>query len=189
MAKNNLFKHAVIIFTLLGSTPLLSGCDSIYRMLDKEGAQEKELVGEIIPFEVNPTVEEIQNLLKIYGYNVGRPDGVLGARTRNAIVKFQKDNGIEPSRFVDTQTWQKLSVFKMQGFVVDGELSVVKMQEVLLKAGFDVGKADGKRGPRTEKYIKEFQSDHDLKPDGKVGYKTLSAMSLYIEDKNIVEVP
>lgn len=66
----------------------LSGCDFVYRILQKEGAEEKELLGKLIPREYNEKVEKVQKLLRIYGYKAGRIDGVLGANTRNAIKEF-----------------------------------------------------------------------------------------------------
>ena len=158
-----------------------SGCDFIYRLLDKEGAEEKALIGEITAFEVNPTIEKVQILLDIYGYSVGKPDGVLGTRTRNAIEKFQIDSGIEPSRFVDNETWEKLKVFANNGFIEDNQLNIKKVQTALNIAGYEAGKVDGKLGAKTEKAILNFQEGHGLKPDGKIGYKTLTALSQYIQ--------
>ena len=45
---------------------------------------------------------------------------------------------------------------------------VVKVQTALLKAGLDVGAADGVCGPRVEKSIKAFQSRIGLTPDGTI---------------------
>ena len=158
----------------------LTGCDFIYRLLDKEGAQEKALVGEISPFEKNPVIEEIQTLLQVYGYNPGSVDGVLGLHTRNMIEKFQRDNDLEPSRFVDEKTWEKLIYFKQIGLVVDGQLNVTLLQQILNVAGFPVGEPDGKFGPRTKKSVEDFQKAHQLKADGRVGYKTMQALSQYM---------
>lgn len=166
-----------LVFCLLS----LQGCDFIYRLLDKEGAEEKELVGEISPFESNPTVEEVQTLLKIYGYSPGTPDGVLGLRTRNAIEKFQKDHGLKPSRFVDDETWEKLSVFKKNGLLIEGEVNIRLVQEILEKAGYDVGGVDGNYGPKSKKALEQFQTVNKLKVDGKIGYKTLSALAQYLQ--------
>lgn len=88
-----------------------SGCDVVYRMVDKEGAQEKDLLGEVIPFEQNYTVKEVQTLLSLYGYNPGRIDGKLGNQTRNAIERFQKDAGLKTTRYVDEATWGQLKIF------------------------------------------------------------------------------
>jgi len=172
----------VIILVNLCLLPfLLSGCDALYRMLDKEGAEEKEIVGEVIPFEKNPTIEEVQILLKLYGYESGRIDGVIGRRTRDAIERFQRDHGLKETRFVDAETWLRLRVFKDNGFIVDGKLSVVFVQKILNAAGFNAGPEDGKLGPKTKKAILTFQKANGLKVDGRVGYQTLSKMGEYME--------
>ncbi|MBP9853867.1 MAG: peptidoglycan-binding protein [Candidatus Omnitrophica bacterium] len=169
----------IFLFFLLGLN-FLSGCDYVYRLLDKEGAQEKELIGEVSPFEKNPIIEEVQTLLKIYGYSPGTVDGVLGLNTRNMIEKFQRDNELKPSRFVDEETWKKLLVFKENGLVMDGQVNVMFLQKLLNAAGFPVGEADGEYGPRTKKSVEDFQKAHQLKADGRVGYKTMQALSQYI---------
>ncbi|MGE0267790.1 MAG: peptidoglycan-binding protein [Candidatus Omnitrophota bacterium] len=169
-----------LVFIILLVAPHLNGCDFVYRLLDKEGAQEKELVGEISPFEKNPVIEEVQTLLQAYGYNPGTIDGVLGLHTRNMIEKFQIDNDLKPSRFIDKKTWEKLIIFKDIGFIVDGQLNIKFLQELLNAAGFPVGELDGKFGPRTKKSVEEFQKAHQLKADGKVGYKTMEALAAYI---------
>lgn len=39
-------------------------------------------------------VKKIQNKLKQLGYSVGSADGIYGTKTRNAVIKFQKNCGI-----------------------------------------------------------------------------------------------
>lgn len=156
------------------------GCDFVYRLLDKQGAEEKELVGEIVPFEKNPTIEEIQMMLRLYGYNPGNIDGVLGLRTRNSIEKFQSENNLEVTRFVDKETWKKLSTIKEKGLIKEGGLNVELIQKILSETGYNPGSADGKLGPNTLNAVKNFQKSHQLKADGKIGYKTLSAFSSYL---------
>lgn len=159
-----------------------SGCDLIYRMLDKEGAQEKQIIGKILPYEPNTKVLEAQTLLKIYGYSIGNPDGVLGGRTRDMIEKFQKDTGLKPSRFLDEATWLQLHVFEDAGLVESGQLNIKHIQMLLKIAGFDPGSADGSVGPKTQKAIKDFQRQHQLPPDGRIGYRTLGALAEYLPD-------
>lgn len=159
----------------------LTGCDLIYGLLDKEGAEEKKLIGEVIPFEKNVTIEEAQALLDLYGYNPGKADGVLGLRTRNSIERFQEDSGLKTSRFIDAATWQYLTRFKEIGFVKDNKLNIELVQSALIGAGFNPGKIDGKLGPKTQEAVKAFQKSHDLVADGKVGYKTLTKLSEYIQ--------
>lgn len=156
------------------------GCDFVYRLLNKEGAEEKAIVGEITPRERNLVVEEIQTLLKLYGYNAGNVDGVLGFRTREAIAQFQRDNALKESRFVDKATWQRLNIFKENKLVVNNELNIKLIQKVLKKAGFNPGQADGKMGDKTKKAVKAFQQAHGLTADGKIGYKTLLKLATYL---------
>ncbi len=159
---------------------IVCGCDALYRLLDKEGAQEKELIGEIVPYERNLVVEEAQTLLHIYGYNAGKTDGILGLRTRNAIEKFQKDNDLNPSRFIDQATWKKLNVFKENKLIIEQQLDVRFIQSLLKEAGFDPGNIDGKMGAKTKAAVTKFQGAHGLKVDGKIGYQTLSQLASFI---------
>lgn len=165
-------KIILAVFVLTSAT----GCDFIYGLLQKEGAEEKALVGEMIPFEPNPKVIEIQKLLKLYGYRAGRIDGGLGVNTRIAIEQFQLDNGLKVTKFVDKATWEKLNIFKDRQLVVDGEVNLMMVQAALKNAGFSPGKPDGKDGPKTQEGIKKFQKAMGLKPDGRIGFKTLSEL-------------
>ncbi|OGX38337.1 MAG: hypothetical protein A3C36_00585 [Omnitrophica WOR_2 bacterium RIFCSPHIGHO2_02_FULL_52_10] len=161
---------------------VFSGCDILYRALDKEGAEEKQLVGEIIPYEANPVIEEAQALLYLYGYNTGKVDGMLGLRTRNALEKFQTDNGLKPSRSLDKATWERLNVFKENQLVVDQQLNIPLVQKLLKAAGFDPGDIDGKMGAKTEAAVLNFQEAQGLTADGKIGYQTLSKLAGYLTE-------
>ncbi|HQP09807.1 MAG TPA: peptidoglycan-binding protein [Candidatus Omnitrophota bacterium] len=176
------YRYKIFFFLGILSCLGLGGCDAIYRLLDEQGAEEKVLVGEVTPFENNPKVEEVQTLLNLYGYDVGVIDGILGLRTRNAIERFQKDNGLDPSRFADNATWEKLCVFKDNGLIVDQKLNNERVQALLKKAGFDPGPIDGKVGAKTKNAVMAFQKAKGLKVDGKVGYRTLSALAKYLSD-------
>lgn len=173
-------RSASYFLICFGLCVTLCGCDALYRILDEEGAQEKELIGEVIPFEKNLVVEEVQGLLYLYGYNTGKVDGVLGLRTRNAIEQFQKDNGLEPSRFADQATWERLNIFKENELVIKGQLNILLIQTLLKKAGFNPGEIDGKLGARTKAAILKFQEAHGLKVDGKIGYQTLSKLVTFV---------
>ncbi|MBI4248815.1 MAG: peptidoglycan-binding protein [Elusimicrobia bacterium] len=53
-------------------------------------------------------VDEIQRSLKEAGFDPGDLDGVLGARTREQIAKFQSEKGLNVSRIIDPETWARL---------------------------------------------------------------------------------
>jgi hypothetical protein len=49
-------------------------------------------------------LQQAQTLLNEKGFNVGDVDGVLGPRTRRAVMAFQRQRGLEPSGQIDQQT-------------------------------------------------------------------------------------
>jgi peptidoglycan L-alanyl-D-glutamate endopeptidase CwlK len=53
-------------------------------------------------------VKAVQKLLKSQGYNVGILDGKYGQATTNAVMKFQKNNGLYPEGVVNPRTRRKL---------------------------------------------------------------------------------
>jgi len=176
------FQAIIFVLCLLIS---VSGCDAIYRMLQKEGAEERDLIGEVIPFESNPEVEEIQKLLKLYGYGPGTPDGKIGHNTRLAIEKFQADNDLKITRFVDYATWDALNMFGESGLVVGGDIDLKTVQKALKNAGFSPGKVDGKPGPQTDRAIRKFQDAMDLRVDGTIGFQTLKELQDFLPEEDL----
>ena len=158
----------------------VGGCDRIYGLLQKEGAEEKALVGQVVPFEKNVKVEKVQRLLKLYGYRIGKADGVLGANTRQAIENFQTDNNLPVTRFVDQATWAELNRFVEDGLVVKNAINMRAVQQALANAGFDPGSADGRAGVRTQAALAQFQQAAHLKPDGRIGFQTLRRLANYL---------
>ncbi len=55
------------------------------------------------------TVRQVQEALRTKGYNPGPSDNVLGAQTKAALVKYQKDNGL-PMGSLDRQTLNSLGL-------------------------------------------------------------------------------
>ncbi len=54
-------------------------------------------------------VIKLQQALKDKGYNV-TVDGIYGAKTREAVIKFQKDNGLNPDGIAGAKTLTKLNL-------------------------------------------------------------------------------
>ena len=53
-------------------------------------------------------IRQVQQALKVAGFDPGPADGRMGARTRAAIRDFQLANGLEPDGKVGSKTWNKL---------------------------------------------------------------------------------
>lgn len=51
---------------------------------------------------------KIQERLTKLGYNCGKPDGKMGAKTKQAIKAFQRDNGLKVDGVVGIQTRKAL---------------------------------------------------------------------------------
>jgi|GEM_PF-444522 len=175
-----ILKSGCLVSVLVFFVGVNAGCDFVYRMLQREGAEERELVGDTTPYEKNEKVIQIQKLLRLYGYRVGQADGVLGGNTRDAIERFQLDNDLKATRFIDKATWAQLMTLEQSGLVYDGELVVKALQQALKESGVYRGAVDGKMGRMTKEAIQEFQQKKKLKPDGKIGYKTLRALAEYL---------
>lgn len=53
-------------------------------------------------------VRQLQNRLNEAGFPVGRADGDFGPRTKQAVMRFQRANGLEPDGIVGAATWRAL---------------------------------------------------------------------------------
>jgi hypothetical protein len=60
-------------------------------------------------------------------------------------------------------------------------VQIATAQAALLELGFDVGKIDGKLGPKTKTAIKAFQKKQQLKADGKITEKLLEQLKVAVE--------
>ncbi len=58
-----------------------------------------------------PDVRVVQSILNRIGYNSGAVDGVFGSQTQQAVVAFQRNNGLTPDGVVGPATWSVLNKF------------------------------------------------------------------------------
>lgn len=170
-----------LFFVWVFSFVTISGCDFFYRILQKEGAEEKEILGDVVADRSNEQVKKVQTLLKLYGYGVGNPDGTLGNNTRVALGKFQQDNDLKLTRFVDYETWGRLKFHEDIGLIKDGKIHIATVQTALRAAGFDPGKIDGYAGKKTWEAVKAFQKSKGLNADGRIGLKTMKFLAEYLQ--------
>ncbi len=171
-----------IISLLISAAMLLSctGCDRIYALLHKAGGEERAILGAFEYNVYNPNVERLQKILRAFGYTTGNPDGKFGVSTREAVARFQKDEGLEVTRFVDKSTWASMEEYLGSDLFKGVELNGKAVQLALRKAGVFSGKADGRLGPRTREAIQAFQSARGLAADGRIGLRTLKALMKYL---------
>ena len=58
-----------------------------------------------------PNAVEIQTALKSAGYYDGVVDGKIALKTKEAIAKFQKNNGLTSDGVMGSRTWEKLAKY------------------------------------------------------------------------------
>ena len=94
---NKPFKFLIIVFILLF---LLCGTVGALSKIGSTGSQ----------------VSEIQSRLKKWGYYNGAVDGIFGTQTRNAVIKFQKKNGLTPDGIVGSKTLAALGISEKSSY-------------------------------------------------------------------------
>ena len=65
----------------------------------------------------------------------------------------------------------------------DHGVNVKRLQTLLKKAGYNVGKIDGVFGKKTENAVKRLQKKHGLTQDGKAGKQTINALKKALKAK------
>jgi peptidoglycan hydrolase-like protein with peptidoglycan-binding domain len=166
----------------------LCGCDRLYGFLHKPGGEEREILGAVIYNEYNPKVEELQKIFRLLGYTLGRTDGKFGASTREVVARFQQEEGLKVTRFVDKVTWGRIQEYVQSPLIHKLGINVKALQTALRKAGFFYGKVDGSMGPQTREAVKAFQQANNLTADGLIGLKTIKALLPYVSEKGTAAV-
>ncbi len=82
----------------------------------------------------NPTPQQIQEALKSAGYYEGKVDGSIGPKTKNAIEKFQTENGLKADGKVGPRTWAKLGTHLAAGVVDSVSSAATPVTEPILES-------------------------------------------------------
>ena len=57
-------------------------------------------------------IKAVQKRLDAYGYQPGPLDGILGAKTKAALMAFQKDNGLPADGMIGIKTLERLNLIR-----------------------------------------------------------------------------
>lgn len=123
-------------------------------------------------------VKILQYLLNSYGYSVDT-DGVFGPKTKEAVIAFQKNNGLVQDGIVGRNTWDRLLNINPDKLVLrrgDRASAVEYLQRILLSYLYPISSLDGVFGPETERAVRSFQQENGLTVDGVVGPNTWRAI-------------
>jgi len=110
---------------------------------------------------------------------------IFDAACELALREFQQSRGLVADGIVGSETWRALVAARWQlgDRVLNLSLrdpmlgdDVRELQERMLEVGYDVGRADGVLGPRSERALVEFQRDCGLVGDGVFGPASMRAL-------------
>ena len=73
-------------------------------------------------------IRRLQVVLNQKGFNIGKPDGVLAVRTRNALIAFQRQQGLKPTGKIDQPTITALGLSNGGGSTTTGQSGAGKRQ-------------------------------------------------------------
>jgi peptidoglycan hydrolase-like protein with peptidoglycan-binding domain len=122
-------------------------------------------------------VRPLQQLLRARSHPVA-VDGIFGPNTESAVKAFQQSRGLAADGIVGPQTWGKLIIQVKKGSTGD---AVRAVQEVIKFHDQSGGEAppvqiDGIFGPRTDAFVRGFQTALGIASDGIVGPVTWRAL-------------
>ena len=160
-----------------------------------EETSEKPVKSECLKLgSTGEAVKEVQKLLSVAGYDCGQVDGIFGDKTKNAVTKFQSDNGLTVDGIVGEKTMSKLRnmdslVVEYQkelnkqfnsGLTVDGIFGVkTKNATVNIKKG-----ATGNLTKILQKALNRY--GNDLTVDGIFGIKTDLCVRKFQKENGLV---
>lgn len=147
-------------------------------------------------------VTQLQNALKLLGFYTGGVDGKFGSGTKNAVIQFQRANGLTADGLAGTKTQTLLYAQVNNGISGDTSSSgssssgtssgtsgftrtlrkgytgadVIAVQQKLKELGFYSGSVDGVYGTGSIAAVKKFQQQNGLTADGLVGSRTYAAL-------------
>jgi len=131
--------------------------------------------------EDGPQVRELQEQLQRLGYFNLQPTGLFRELTRDAVIRFQEDQGLIPDGIVGAATWSRLrsagtgrSTLDNSPLLQRGDQGpqVTALQEKLMAKGFFNGPITGLYGSLTEEAVRSYQQSQGLTPDGIYGRRT-----------------
>lgn len=96
-----------IILALMGA---LAVSPAMARGMDEQRSDiERSQSGQSARLDQN-TARQVQQQLQSQGYDVGQVDGIWGARSRQALLNFQRDQNLQASGRPDSQTMAALGI-------------------------------------------------------------------------------
>jgi N-acetylmuramoyl-L-alanine amidase len=134
--------------------------------------------------DAGPAVRDVQRRLKRVAAPDLSVDATFGARTLEAVRRFQRERGLDADGIVGPHTWRELveagwslgdRLLWQSRRMLRGD-DVRDLQHRLNQLGFDAGPEDGIFGPLLRAAVEEFQRNVGIDVDGVAGPETVGAL-------------
>jgi soluble lytic murein transglycosylase-like protein len=128
-------------------------------------------------------VAALQVALRSKGLYTGAIDGISGPKTRGAVLRFQRSNGIRPTGKIGYATRCQLGKLGMpllgQRVLSTGRVGwdVASLEFRLRGFGLAQKRIDGRFDAATATALRRFQRSRGLTPDGIAGVRTFRALA------------
>ena len=134
-------------------------------------------------------IVDLQTRLQAIGYDLGNRgiDGVFGSRTERAVKGFQQSTGLYTDGLVGKITWGEIveSSYRTGNrwlYVREPPFrgaDVMELQRMLNDLGFDPGSVNGLFDGRTDRAVRDFQTNAGLAVDGVVDGAVFKVLNTY----------
>ena len=112
---------ATLAVTAVGAVATLANTNKIERATNQTAQLEYVVDAAVLKQgSSGQEVKEVQRRLKLWGYYNGAVDGAFGAGTRNAVIAFQKKNGLKADGVVGKATYKALGMTKSYEILAGG---------------------------------------------------------------------
>ena len=131
-------------------------------------------------------IRRAQRKLDRLGYDAGSADGDMGWKTRNAVRKFQADQGIAVNGQVDRELLDAMNAV-LQAKADTGNsnnggkddkdadrATVAKIESALNRQGYNAGIEDGRIDDQARAAIRQYQQDWGLSANGRASAELLA---------------
>ncbi|MBR4078704.1 MAG: peptidoglycan-binding protein, partial [Christensenellaceae bacterium] len=124
----------------------------------------------------DPEISRIQQRLMELGFmRKSEPTQLFGPATEESVKLFQTMNDLTSNGVADAETQEALFSEQANSFILEEgmeNIAVSQLQSKLRSLGYLNANATGYYGTSTASAVKNFQKQHDLDADGKVGIST-----------------
>ncbi len=173
-----------------GLTPDGTVCRAVWEKLYTELHEHRdELIHPTLgPESKGSHVRELKIKMALLGFYRGVINGIYDELVHDAVIRFQKQFGLEPDGIVGPATWKAINnTLDLPNVLVNAikrptlskgavGVEVRHLQNLLKAMGLYTAEVDGRFGPATAAAVRKFQADVGLPANGIVDAQTWAAI-------------